>query len=230
MKPLLAILLTAMLFSCKQDDKTPLPAIESYRVEGAKDITYSYKESVLPLTVKEVAGVQESVTLNIEGLPAGVKAAFSSNTQVPTYDTKLSFSKTGTVAWGVYPLRLIASSALGVQKEYGFKLTIQNDCALALPGEYNETISPATTQGVSAKVAAETPDRVDFFTSGGTRTLYAVLDCDKHTATVPSQPYNGSALTTVSGSGIFTIGAKNKLYFNLVLSDGTSMMMAVEQK
>ncbi len=71
-------------------------------------------------------GFNEEVTFSATGLPAGLNVAFSSNTaQVNNTPITVTFSNTGAVAQGVYPITIVATSAT-VTKEVILNVSVNS--------------------------------------------------------------------------------------------------------
>ena len=96
----LIIALTVAIASCNKTTNnttviTPLPA---FTVNGITDVTLTNGTSYyisMPLTVAYDDSTQETVTLSVSGLPAGVTLDSTwATTGIPTFSTVLSLSDT----------------------------------------------------------------------------------------------------------------------------------------
>jgi len=213
------------LSSCTKDTKSDLPT--TYRVDNISDVTISYQRGITTNTsynVSYVGPIQETVTLSLGGLPAGVTADTNiSHTGVPTFYTSFTLTNDGTAKPGTYTITLNCHGSQTGDKHYTFKLKVlgQPQCTSLITGvwsmntdcngtNYTDNISldPA---GVSNRV---------YFTnfSGLGISVYADIDCNSGYITIPSQTVAGH---TYSGNGNYT--SSNIGYrFQDVSSSGTT--------
>jgi hypothetical protein len=106
------------------DTTTVKPVDTSLTIAGISDIrTTPWSEVVLPITVMRNIGSEQKVSMSISGVPAGVKAEFSSVTGYTTFNTNLMldvrFAKPGT-----YEMTIKSLSETGKTKDYVLHLVI----------------------------------------------------------------------------------------------------------
>ena len=106
------------------DTTTVKPVDTSLTIAGISDIrTTPWSEVVLPITVMRNIGSEQKVSMSIGGVPAGVKAEFSSVTGYTTFNTNLMldvrFAKPGT-----YEMTIKSVSETGKTKDNILHLVI----------------------------------------------------------------------------------------------------------
>jgi hypothetical protein len=226
MRPILAIAAFALiaLSACKKNEygnnnpNTPTnPNALVYSINGVSDVkipTNGGKEELV-LAIAMTSGTQEAVTLSLSGVPAKVKAEFSTTSGTPTFTSTLSITS-DDAAQGTYPLTLTGTTASGAKKTVNFNLVIDKpeDCATPMAGSYHgtRTCNGSSTPDPTAFMAQVDASKMNtlLLTAGvlGPNPVPAVLDCGKGTVTltetnsvVGSGP--NSQTIKVTGSGTF---------------------------
>lgn len=140
-KVLLAITALAFTFTaCEKKKSSILPPPEvdtvyvdtnkpvdtSLTIAGIKDIrTTSWSEVSIPLIVSRNNGLEQKVTMTVNGVPANIKAEFSSVTGYTTFNTNLML-EIGFIAPGTYDLKIMSVSDNGKTKDYTIQLVIDS--------------------------------------------------------------------------------------------------------
>lgn len=138
-KVLLAIGLLALTFTaCEKKKSSILPPPEvdtvyidtnkpvdtSLTIAGISDVrTTPWSEVVMPITVMRNVGLEQKVTMAIRGVPAGVKAEFSSVSGYTTFSTNLMLDVRFATP-GTYELKIMSVSETGRTKDYIVQLVI----------------------------------------------------------------------------------------------------------
>lgn len=94
---------------CKKDKKE-YPK-DNFVIHGITEIDLG-KQILSPMYfgIEEYSGLQERITLSVEGLPAGVLGAFKPSSGLGSFGTKLDLeTQFGAVA-GIYPIKIIGKS------------------------------------------------------------------------------------------------------------------------
>ncbi|MFA6149685.1 MAG: hypothetical protein WC716_00105 [Chitinophagaceae bacterium] len=119
--------------------------LTGYTVEGIYDLTLISKSSnnlgqeKLRLNITRDSGIQEKLTLSVEGVPQNIFTTITPNKGVAPYETEIIFKLTGTPKPGKYPVKLILTGESGRTKISIINLTIPIvDLALKLnqPGDF----------------------------------------------------------------------------------------------
>ncbi len=105
---------------------TNKPVDTSLTIAGIKDIrTTSWSEVSIPLIVSRNNGLEQKVTMTVNGVPANIKAEFSSVTGYTTFNTNLML-EIGFIAPGTYELKIMSVSDNGKTKDYTIQLVIDS--------------------------------------------------------------------------------------------------------
>jgi hypothetical protein len=213
--------LCAVIASCEKTPKNVKVPV-SYTVENGqnKPLGQVYIPDAgtytMPVLVKYLTGYSEdSVTITLKGLPADIKLAKESFTQVPTYRADFVFTTTNA-AHATYPLTLTASAPGTTTKTYTFNLTVTSaDCASNLWG--NLAGSNACTARNYTYVATGVPtgtvnelNITNFGGYGSNTNTRVLLNCNEDSLIIPSQNIGNG--TTLSGTGTFN-GNSMTIYY-----------------
>jgi hypothetical protein len=175
------LLAAFQISSCKkkEDEKAKI----AFTINGASDQTFYGGDLVLSIKTGYTSGTQEPVTLSISGLPAGISGSFSSPSGTPEFYSSLTLKKTGSLTAGKYTVIITGRSNSGVERSASFILTVVDDCANGLEGNYSATytgfssvynyvvVKPSSTTNTLKFYAVEFP--ADSFK--------LTLDCSKQT-------------------------------------------------
>jgi subtilisin-like proprotein convertase family protein len=81
--------------------------------------------AVYTVSVTSILGFNAAVTLSVSGMPPGLAASFSNNPVVPTANSILTFSNTGSVIPGTYSITINGTAVTGTKTKI-IQLTILN--------------------------------------------------------------------------------------------------------
>ncbi len=203
---LLCIAISVVNYSCNKSDSGSAVS-KSFTINGIADVSVEKDNSVvLPLIVAQGTGTQKTVALSVSGVPANVSASFSSPSGTPTYTSNLTLTASGASTAGTYPIKVTGTSDAG-SNDYTFNLTVKvpSDCISGFFG--NRTIS-SSCFGSSTIITKNTTgtNRITLSEINNGTSIYADLNCDTKTITIPSQPRQDpiSPDETISGTGTFT--------------------------
>lgn len=108
------------------DTTTVKPVDTSLTIAGISDIrTTPWSEVVMPITVMRNIGSEQKVSMSISGVPANVKAKFSSVTGYTTFNTNLMLD-VRFAAPGTYEMKIVSVSETGKTKDYIVHLVIDS--------------------------------------------------------------------------------------------------------
>ncbi len=214
----MALCVTAV--SCQKTGPQPIPV--SYSVETDQNVALHdiyipdsgiYNQKVL---VKYLSGYHEDkVTISIHGLPAAIKVAEDTFSQVPTYEANFTFS-TNHAALGTYPVAVTSSANGSEPKVQRFNIiVVPADCAANLLGNFSCTnaCTGRNFSYVATGVATGATNTLDIKNLGGygDNTLtHVILNCNKDSLSIPTQ-YIGNG-TSLSGYGVFTANTMTIYY------------------
>lgn len=227
-----SIAATCLAVSCKKKDKdnsnTSTPATAAvdtmrYTVNNISDVTirrYQDSNIYLPLMLKHKSGMQEAVTVQLNGLPSGVISATDSLKGIPSFNANFILGCYFTSV-GTFPVTVTTKGAVSGTKTFTFNMNVVANptCATNLSGIYNEsgscnadpTISyPATvsTTSTAGKVSVNASSTASFF---------ATVDCSNATLSMVTDTVvlmGGPTIRTGSGtfgSKTFTMNIHQKL-------------------
>lgn len=107
-------------------NKIPPPIDTSLTIAGISDIrTTPWSEVMMPITVMRNIGTEQKVTMSISGVPAGVKAEFSSVSGYTTFNTNLMLDVRFATP-GTYQLKIVSVSDQGKTKDFMLELVIDS--------------------------------------------------------------------------------------------------------
>lgn len=108
------------------DTTTVKPVDTSLTIAGISDIrTTPWSEVVMPITVMRNIGSEQKVSMSISGVPANVKAKFSSVTGYTTFNTNLMLDVRFATP-GTYEMKIVSVSETGKTKDYILHLVIDS--------------------------------------------------------------------------------------------------------
>lgn len=206
---LLSLVATAM-YGCKKTDNSDVKFPPGFVVNGVTDLSVAKdSSSTLFLSLEQQRGEQELVTLSVKNLPTGVKATISPERGTPAYDAMINFRADVTAQVGDYDVKVVATSKSG-SKEYDMNLNITpiTECAMGRVGGYSVVDGCSIGQlsyqsNVFFGSTSTNKNRIiitNLFNSFSA-SVFADLNCDNATLTIPSQQFNGG---TISGTGQYT--------------------------
>lgn len=160
-----------------------------------------------PVQIGLLSGTQETVTLSVSGLPAGVVATPTSVNGIPSFSNTFTFTSNHAAA-GTYKITVTASSVSTGTKNYSFNLTIfQSNCLPHLVGTYAG--ADACISGIwhytSIATASTTAGKLSVNNLGGLGTfidLDFTVDCAADSITIFKQQLNSRHW--LRGHGSFT--------------------------
>lgn len=110
------------------DLSTKENTLVGYTVEGIYDLTLNSNspkgKEKLRLSISNNNGIQENVTLGLEGVPENVSTTISPAEGVAPFQTEVVFTLTGTPKPGKYPVKFIVTDKNGRSKVSIISLTI----------------------------------------------------------------------------------------------------------
>jgi hypothetical protein len=209
----LFVLFVAALSACqKNSDNSNMPT--TYKVNGITDqfIAFDTGATVaMGVTVNYAGPIQETVTLSLENLPAGIYVDSSNhyaNTGIPTFSGYFLLTNSGTAKTGIYTVTLVCNGSVTGRKTYSFRLRVLSPtiCSSGTLGAWNNSIlfglSTSTPFADTVKGDGSVINRIhftNFFDSGFN--VYADIYCKASTFTIPMQQVG---MHYVYGSGVFT--------------------------
>lgn len=215
-KAYLLIALASISFvACKRTDNSNVKLPAAFRVDGITDIAVERDSmNVLgPIEVTMPGGQQERVSLFVNGLPQGVTAMVSPETGTTDFMSMITFRASDAAAVGHYPVMITAKSGAG-EKTYDMTVHVMpiSECGMRMAGEFEAVDQCDTNTNPKYDVAVipstDKTNRINVvgFFSGGIpgipATVYANLDCNSKTLTVPEQTLQN--VFKVSGTGAYT--------------------------
>jgi hypothetical protein len=120
-KFLFALVLAPVLFaSCSKSDS---PGNE-FIINGIHDINMgTVGGNILALSVAQTSGTQQPVTITVTGLPAGMSADIQPASGTPAFASAITFSRTGNVVAGTYPIQIVGTSS-SYTKSYDLNVVV----------------------------------------------------------------------------------------------------------
>lgn len=224
MKTILQFCLASLLVvSCsKKDEKnntTPF-VTENFTINGITDADL-YATMNLNIALKD-GGKQETVNLELSGLPSGASGVFSNTSGIPTFESKLGFKTFNTKA-GTYPVKLIGKSA-STTKEYSFKLSVPELYGIFV--ENSDTYTPHLVQNQIADGASRI--NITSYSSGGieldiTLPAGSMNTPGTYTYNISDKAGPGTAVVSMSGAKFLISTADNteKVTFTIASPDYT---------
>jgi hypothetical protein len=232
----IAIAASATLSSCnKTTNNTTGPVSPAFTLQGIHDVSFVngstsyYAYYQLPVTVAYSDSSQETVTLSLSALPAGITmdTTFIAS-GIPTYSTTLTFYDTtqaGAIA-GTYPITLTATGSVTGKKTFRFniKVVAQPSCTTGLVGKFFDCYSSCSSTGAnyadSVYADPAIVNKIWFTNLFGTGVkLYATYNCNTEEVVIPSQTVGG---VNYSGSGsAYYSGTRS---FNMEIYNSTTSM------
>jgi len=228
----LIIALTVAIVSCNKTTNnttviTPLPA---FTVNGITDVTLTNGTSYyisMPLTVAYDDSTQETVTLSVSGLPAGVTMDSTwVTTGIPTFSTELSLSDTLDAGAnpGTYPITITATGSNGGKKSFQFNLNVVSpaSCTSNVVGVYSICASScfsSTTYSDNVTADANITNKIWFANVYGIGLkLFGYYNCNTRYITIPAQTVSG---VTYYGVGTASVGGSSH-YINMSVTSSNS--------
>lgn len=227
-KLLLLVNFLLLLFAaCTKKDNSN--QVLPYHVDGVSDLHY-YRQfpgmgsmPTMGLKVTYENGIQERVSLSIEGLPRGLKDTIFNRVGIPTFEAYVEFIDSAAPD-GIHPLKLVATGEYSGRREYKFNFEVASapDCGYPLVDtDYtaSNTCSGFNPYRVAIAHSPGVKNRILFFNlDQNSDPIYADLDCQNHVIYIPIQNVNG---VNYSGSGSFGMFSPpfNAIQLNL-LRDG----------
>ena len=206
--------------SCSKSNNNGNPNI--YTVSGLGGISLSQGEDdELMLTINNTGDFQETVSLNVEGLPSGVSVSFSTKSGIPTFSTRITFSN-NSAAMGTYDCRLAITGASTGTKYYDFTLVISNEAACGLPGPYIYTATcNGQLTGTDSLLSFTNTASVRFGNFGAHGWIvYGYVNCATGVIEVPLQSVGNN--TQVGGTGSFTTTGNLTMSYTIFTSGGNT--------
>jgi hypothetical protein len=235
---ILFLLIFIAFSSCQKTDNSAISnEPTNYRVQNITDVimgngTTGPTMASLQYSVALVGSIQETVSLSLSGLPAGVYIDTANyyrtaTTGIPPFSCTITLVNYNAVA-GTYPIKLMCNGTVTGQKYYTFNLVVEPTppCNASLSKTYYSCInyclgSTYYTDVVTADASIGTRIHFSNFANSG-QSIYADLNCSSGTLTIPAQTV-GSA--TYTGSGRFYTSGYMSINFN----NGTSACSMVMQ-
>ncbi len=217
--------LCAVAVSCQKTTKVPVSyTVESLQNTPLGDIyipdsgTYT-----LPVLVKYMTGYHEDkVTVSIKGLPADIKVAEDSFSEVPTYRANFVLN-TSHAVHATYPITVTASAPGTKSKIQTFNITvIEADCASTLWGNFNGTnqCTSRTYAYTATGIATGVANTLAIKNLGGygpTTLTQVTLNCAHDSLFIPMQNIGNG--TNLSGYGTFTPNSMT-IYYTATTTPG----------
>jgi|GEM_PF-7118434 len=212
MKKIILLLLAvySVAISCKKSVRQPVSySIETETGLVPQDVYLPHTgHKYVELYVKFLTGSPtDSVTVEITGLPEGIKVTPQKSTGLPTYYYKYVYS-TENMAIGTYPVTIVGTAAGTEPKKYNFNLVvIPADCASLFIGGLKGTNS-CSARDYNYNATAEVTGTkntmtINNFGGYGTQTnMYVTLNCEQDSVYIGSQNIGNGII--VEGAGTFT--------------------------
>jgi hypothetical protein len=213
-----------------EDDTLPQPTpteLFSYKVDGIRDTAVERIGEVrLQLSVKPLTGKTEIVKLNASDLPLGVKASFSPQSGTPPFISIMTLTANKTPE-GKYQLYVTDSARGKGISSHPMSLTIKPyvNFAVAFNGPYQESHTCSQSGPSQFAVFIEPVqtyiNRIiikGFWTKSWSQSIYADLNPNNKTVTVPVQTAGG---LTYQGLGTFN---DNEISINYTVTDSSGVV------
>ncbi|RYD51509.1 MAG: hypothetical protein EOP52_10995 [Sphingobacteriales bacterium] len=208
-----------VLASCTKEYTTVNVAGEPYRpafrVSGISDLTFEKTPFgnpslvYMPLQVVYDHGESQKVTLQLSGVPQGIRDTMPISSGYPDFSTNAIFYYEGA-ANGDYPIKLSAKADTGKAQEYSFTIKVKGDtsCSGYLTG------TPYRTTSTCSGGAASFENTLSKNGTGGdtmyinnfennNSALMCLISCRMSQINIPNQVLMGS---TYSGYGYLNTG------------------------
>lgn len=219
---LLFTLLAVGLASCKpnRNDKAT-----TYNVSNVHDIelTQGEQDSYL-ITIGYVGPIQENVTLDVTGLPAGISYDFSTWAGIPTFSSTITL-RNNSAEPGVYPCVLHTEGDKTGEKNYNFNVTVKTEPLCGTLGNYSYNLTAlcdptlfggllTTSETITAAQPpvenAVNPIRFNNFGGYSGLVVSGKINCSNNNIEIPLQSV-GTNLQ-ISGTGSFTSAGMTVTY------------------
>lgn len=154
MKKLTILLFSIILFlgcSKKEKDSSTNTVIT---ITGLSDITLKNEETKkMNIEVNNTSDGNEIISLTSEGLPKGLSIDFTPNSGIKKFNSSVSITTDTAAVSGIYPIKIIATTASGVKKEFEIKVTLDiTKYNFIINGLANLTLSGFTSKSYSIEV------------------------------------------------------------------------------
>jgi len=225
---ILIAIITLALWGCSKTKEPITPYYPddygdfAYVIEGITDTSVERLGTTAKLAfVKKQSGPSEDVQFSVEGLPEGVTMTFEPAIAKPPFNLYMSI-KAAKTPEGQYPVTIISSSKTSGIKRTPFTLTVKpyGNIAKGVAGPFREEHSCSQTGqnafNVMVEVATTAANRINikgFWSTAWTNVVYADLNPDTKTLTIPTQFENG---LRYEGTGTFT---EDVLTINYTVAD-----------
>lgn len=205
---LLLALIVISVFACKKDNHDDFQLPPGYIVNGVSDVTME-RDSMAMLMIDvslEQGRLQEPVTITVGGLPTGVTAKVTPESGTPQFSATIMFRASDAAIEGKYPITINVKGGAGT-KTYNLNLNVTSisECVSHITGQYDALDMCDTNHGAPYTVNVfpvfNKANRIQisgFFSSSPGMSIYANLDCNAKTLSVPAQIMQ---IYEVSGSG-----------------------------
>ena len=233
---LAALMLAGCTKSTTNNNTTVIAPLPAFTVNGIHDVSIRNSDfgsfatnSYLPLTIQYNDSTQETVTLSLSALPAGVTMDTTwATTGIPTFSTTLQFFDTTAAGAtpGSYPMTLTATGSASAKRTYTFMLRIlpAQSCTEYIVGKYNNcNTGCGGFYADSVYADPGVPNKIWFvnFSKSGNK-IYGNYICSSEQLTIPSQTVVG---VTYSGNGTAS-GSSSSHFISLniteVVASGTN--------
>jgi hypothetical protein len=207
---ILLALLSFSIFSCKRNNNDNIKLPPGYVLNGVSDVTVE-RDSMAMLSIDvslQQGRPQEPVTITVGGLPAGVTATVTPASGTPEFNATVTFRASLAATEGKYPITVNVQGDAGT-KTYSLNLNVTSisECVSKITGTYDAIDMCDTNTGTAYTInvypALNKANRIQlsgFFASSPGMSVYATIDCNKQTLTVPTQIMQ---IYQVSGSGVY---------------------------
>lgn len=205
----LGFVLTTVTISCKKKKDTEF----NYAVNNVGDVSINSKEpKAVSYEVKLLSGNQQTVALELSGLPAGITVDLTPSSGIASFYAVASYSVNSSVSPGMYPFVLKAKTAGLADKEFKANVIVNtgSECGKDYVGmmEAKEECSVGKDEYLcTIELDASIKNRIrinNFYNGAASITVYADLDCANDRIIVPRQETAGY---TISGSGKLVAGS-----------------------
>lgn len=155
----------------------------------------------LPVEIKSLTNTSGSVTISAADLPAGISAAISVATGVPTFNTNVRFTA-GNIAPGTYPIKINATSPTLGDRIINTNVIVATHCSENLLGYYHCTDGSGNNDYMDTVIRVNnTYEKIQFKNFFDSEYLVeGVVNCMNNTIDIPSQ-----TITEVVGSNSYTV-------------------------
>ncbi len=217
---LVATAALALLASCTKEYTTVNvsgePARPAFRVSGITDVTFEKTPfgnpamAYMPLQVTYVHGESQRVSLELSGIPEGIRDSLQIASGYPDFNTSALFFYENA-SNGSYPVKLSAKADTGKVQEYNFQIKVTGDtsCSGYLTGTTYRTSSSCTGSGATytstlSKNGAAGDTMYVNNLENTNLALKCLITCRSSQITIPSQVVGNS---TYAGYGYLNFGS-----------------------